>query len=63
MAEHFDPRKGSTEPEPTPLAAAIGEYVDEMIGTGIDLDGAFEAAALETWAGLDDGNDLGDPDR
>lgn len=63
MAEHFDPRKGSTEREPTQLAAAIGDDVDEMVGTGIDLDQVFEAAALESWAGLDDGDDPRDPDR
>jgi hypothetical protein len=27
-----------------------------MEGTGVDLDKDFEAAALEAWAGLDDGD-------
>ena len=56
MTKDLDHRTESIQPEPTVIAAAIGAYVEAMIGTGVDLDEEFEAAALQTWADLDDGD-------
>jgi hypothetical protein len=56
MTDELDERTETTGPEPRVLAVAIGAYVEAMIGTGVDLDEEFEAAALDAWADLDDGD-------